>query len=147
LTLFPHNTIFLSIYAWNESSLRIDDRVRAILRSLVLSESNDNIIGRLFAICHETRAGNKYSVHAAFEHAVSSPATRSNPGLWRLYVIFCIGTEGFQTKAKEVFYRAVRACPWAKELLTMAFTTDLKGLMGFEELRSLYRVLGEKELS
>lgn len=28
----------------------------------------------------------------------------------------------------------------------MAFTTDLKGLMGFEELRSLYRVLGEKEL-
>jgi hypothetical protein len=48
--------------------------------------------------------------------------------------------------AKDLFYRAVRACPWAKELFMMAFTTELRRLMLSGDCRSIYRVLSEKEL-
>jgi hypothetical protein len=104
------------------------------------------MVGRLFAIRYEMLVGNNYSVHAAFEQAVSSTACRSNPGLWRLYILFCARTTEFRAKAKDVFYRGMRVCPWAKELLMMAFMTELKSLMEFEELRSVYRVLSEKDL-
>lgn len=145
LTLFPQNTIFLSLYAWNESRLRIDDRVRTILRSVILTDTKDNIVSRLFAIRFEMKYGNVHSTHAAFENAVSSPATRSNPGLWRLYIHFCVRTTKYRMRAKDVFFRAMRACPWSKDLMMMAFV-ELKDLMTFEELNSVYKVMGEKEL-
>ena len=144
LTLFPRNTIFLSLYSWNESRLRIDDRVRAMLRSTVLTEANDNIISRLFAIRYEMHAGNVPSTLAAFENAVSSPSCRSNPGLWRFYVLFCANSREIRYKAKDIFLRGMRACPWAKELMMMAFT-ELEGL-GTEDKIAIYKVLVEKEL-
>ncbi len=145
LTSFPRNTIFLSLYAWNERRLRVDDRVRSMLRDIVLIETNDNIISRVFAICYETKAGNVHSVHAAFENAVSNPIICANPGLWKLYLQFCVHTKDYRRRAKDVFYRGMRACPWAKSFFMLAFT-EMKGLMTFEELRSVYKVLGEKEL-
>jgi len=144
LSLFPRNTIFLSLYSWNESRLRIDDRVRAILRSTVLTEAHDNIISRLFTIHYEMRAGNIHSTVAAFENAVSSPSCGTNPGLWRLYVLFCLSSQELRNKAKDIFFRGVRVCPWAKDLMMMAFN-EVRG-MATEDKIAMYKVLAEKEL-
>lgn len=144
LKLFPRNTIFLSFFSWNEFRLRIDDRVRGILRSVVLTEANDNIVSRLFAIRYEMHAGNVHSTLAAFENAVSSPFCKSNPGLWRYYVLFCVNSKELRRKAREVFFRGMRACPWAKEFIMTAFT-EVGGL-GTEDKVAIYRVLMEKEL-
>lgn len=48
-------------------------------------------------------------------------------------------------RAKMVFYRGIRACPWAKELYMLAFEY-LEPVMGEPELRGVYETLGEKEL-
>ncbi len=77
IKIFPNNTIFLSLYRWNETRFRIDDRVRFILRDVVLVDPNETVVGWMFAIWHEVNApmgaGHNYnSVRAVFEKAVSS---------------------------------------------------------------------------
>jgi hypothetical protein len=157
LTLFPHNTIFLSLYAWNEARLRIDDRVRTLLRDVVVRDPPPGEVdatpatSRLFAIRYELKHGNVHSVRAAFEKALApESACASNPGLWRLYVLFCLAQERSgklkRGGAVEMFYRGMRACPWCKDLYMLAFTTGLRDEMGEGELLAIYNVLEEKEL-
>lgn len=48
---------------------------------------------------------------------------------------------------KDIWYRALRACPWAKDLYVIGF--EILGedaSIEFGELRSTWRVMGEKEL-
>ncbi len=40
----------------------------------------------------------------------------------------------------------MRSVPWAKRFILLAFETGLRDLMGAEELRGVWNVLGEKEL-
>lgn len=44
-----------------------------------------------------------------------------------------------------MYWRAVRACPWVKELWLMAFEY-LREEMGEEELRGVYEMMEEKGL-
>ena len=147
LYLFPQNTIFLSLYAWNESRAKIDDRVRAMLRDNFLLPENDCVTSRLFAIRYEIQKGNVHNVKAAFEHAVASEACKGNAGLWRLYVLWCAQSEDAKIKnqAKEVLYRGMRACPGVKALMMEAFET-LRPLMKDEEVKSVHKVMEEKEV-
>ncbi|RAH47194.1 uncharacterized protein BO95DRAFT_385957 [Aspergillus brunneoviolaceus CBS 621.78] len=206
ITLFPHNTIFLSLFAWTEARFRIDDRVRSVVRDIIrnsnittttttknptdpynLSTPPIPITTHLFSIYTELSrpvfAGSTaHSVRAAFEEAIgddtpksapsssspsstspsSSSSARSNPSTWKLYILFELAQREIH-RAKEVFYRGMRACPWSKELIMLAFThlrADIlrpshlgdapprKGEegMGFDELRHVYNVLVEKEL-
>jgi hypothetical protein len=74
---FPRNTIFLSLFLWNEARSRIDDRVRSIMTDVVLKERQDTIIGWVFSIWTELKSApgagyNANTVRAAFERAVSS---------------------------------------------------------------------------
>ncbi|KAL4998399.1 NRDE-2, necessary for RNA interference-domain-containing protein [Aspergillus recurvatus] len=187
---FPHNTITLSLFAWNESRFRIEERVRNIMRDITTitttstsshSPNDTNAIpltSYLFSIYTElnrpTYAGSTlHSVRAAFEKAIgdqnsssstltpaysssSSTSTgRTSITLWKLYILFELSRSEI-TRAKRVFYRAMRACPWSKDILMLAFThlrEDIvagkgengKG-MNFHELRHVYNVLVEKEL-
>ncbi|TVY38834.1 Protein NRDE2-like protein [Lachnellula occidentalis] len=145
ITTFPHNTIFLSLYTWNESRLRIDNRVRTILISTVLTPQNDVLTSRLFAIYYEIGYGTIHSVRSAFEHAVNSPVSKSSAGLWKFYILYCLETQQFRSKAKDIWYRALRACPWAKELYITGFE-KMGDLASFDELKGTWRVMGEKEL-
>ncbi|KAF4637888.1 hypothetical protein G7Y89_g180 [Cudoniella acicularis] len=145
LNLFPQNTIFLSLYTWNESRLRIDNRVRSILLSTVLTAENDTLSSRLFAIHYEMTHGTIHSVRSTFEHAVASPSSKSSAGLWKLYILFCLETPQFRPQAKDTWHRALRACPWAKELYILGFETMCE-TMSFLELKRTWRVMGEKEL-
>ncbi|KAL4875044.1 NRDE-2, necessary for RNA interference-domain-containing protein [Aspergillus karnatakaensis] len=195
ITLFPHNTILLSLFAWNESRFRIEARVRDIMRDITssstqLQSDSTNSISipittHLFSIYTEltrpTYAGSTlHSARAAFEKALgenntlrsssssdiarAASTSHSSITLWKLYILFELSRNDI-TRAKSVFYRAMRACPWSKDILMLAFTHlradvvsekaqkqeqqghKVKGEgMGFHELRHVYNVLVEKEL-
>ncbi|KAB8260510.1 NRDE-2, necessary for RNA interference-domain-containing protein [Aspergillus pseudonomiae] len=185
ISLFPHNTIFLSLFAWNESRFRIEERVRDTIMDITTKAHNraDQIFttqvpitSHLFSIFTELNrpvyAGSTpHSVRAAFEKAIGDkdPSTsthhntlstaRSNLTLWKLYILFELSQHDIN-RAKDVFYRGMRACPWSKELIMLAFShlradivrelhpsASRKGDgMNFFELRSVYNVLIEKEL-
>jgi hypothetical protein len=104
---------------FNESRLRIDNRVRTILSTAILTLQNDTLTSRLFAIFYESHHGTIYSVRAAFEHALAAQSSKHSPGLWRLYLIYC--GQNFPGQVKEIWYRALKACPWAKELFIVGF--------------------------
>lgn len=127
------------------------------------------ITSHLFSIYTElnrpTYAGSTlHSVRAAFEKAVgdqnSSSSSRTSTGrgsisLWKLYILFELSRSEL-IRAKSVFYRAMRACPWSKDILMLAFTQLCEDIaarkgesgkgMSFHELRHVYNVLVEKEL-
>lgn len=185
ISLFPHNTIFLSLFAWNESRFRIEERVRDTIMDITTKAHNraDQILttqvpitSHLFSIFTELNrpiyAGSTpHSVRAAFEKAIGDqdPSTpthyntvstaRSSLTLWKLYILFELSQHDIN-RAKDVFYRGMRACPWSKELIMLAFShlradiiqerypgASRKGDgMNFLELRSVYNVLIEKEL-
>ncbi|TPX09783.1 uncharacterized protein E0L32_008974 [Thyridium curvatum] len=154
--LFPRNTVFLSLFAWAESgsaaaALRIDDPVREVLRGVALSGPHDCLSTRAFAIRHELRAGNAHSARAAFERALRSDALGHAgggggvPSLWRDYVRFCYGSRELRGRAKDVFYRAVHACPWSKQLVMEAFSTVVRD-MDSSELRAVFNTITERGL-
>ncbi|OJZ88703.1 hypothetical protein ASPFODRAFT_185342 [Aspergillus luchuensis CBS 106.47] len=180
ISVSRHNTMFLSLFAWNESRFRIEERVRDTIRDITSINTNtDNctaapvpITTHLFSIYTEvnrpTYAGSTmHSVRAAFEKAIgdaihqgSNTSTgHSSITIWKLYIFFELSRNDIQ-RAKTVFYRGMRACPWSKELIMLAFThlradvireqyprESRKGDgMGFDELRHVYNVLVEKGL-
>ncbi|KAF3913128.1 hypothetical protein AA313_de0202268 [Arthrobotrys entomopaga] len=48
-------------------------------------------------------------------------------------------------RAKDVFFRAVRACPWSKDIILSGFKW-LRSILDFGEMRKVYGVMQEKEL-
>lgn len=190
ISLYPHNTMFLSLFTWNESRNRIEERVRGVIRDITTTQTRNKynhdvtmsptqqvpVTSHLFSIYTELSrpvyAGSTlHSVRATFEKAIGDPSSasdknlastsagttvRSNLSLWKLYILFELSRHEIQ-RAKDVFYRGMRACPWSKELIMLAFTHlrtdavrqrygDTGQGMGFDELRWVYNVLVEKEL-
>lgn len=146
LKLFPSNTIFLNLLAWADTSLLLNDPVREALRALVLGEPHDRVGSRVFAILHELDAGTVHSARAAFEAALDSESCRGSVGLWRAYVRFCQQhRKELRGKAAEVFYRAVGACPWSKDVAMEAFST-LAREMDSGDLRGVYGAMVAKGL-
>jgi hypothetical protein len=120
-------------------------RRREVLRTTVLVEPHGCVSSCVFAIRHEMQVGNVYSVRAAFEHALESDACKGSARLWVDYLRFCHDRKELRSKAKDVFYRAVHACPWSKELIMEAFTT-LNRDMESSELRGLFSMKQTKGL-
>ncbi|KAL1857312.1 hypothetical protein Plec18170_003431 [Paecilomyces lecythidis] len=193
ISLFPHNTIFLSLFAWNESRFRIEERVRDVIQEITgqgrngqrqLNKQAVPVTSHFFAVYTELHrpvfsGSTIYSVRAAFEKAISDPtltaatssmtpvhdpsSSHSNISLWKLYILFEL-SRGHVGRAKDIFFRAMRACPWSKQILMLAFSHLRADLikekdkqysapmkerdegMSFEELRRVYNVLVEKEL-
>lgn len=148
VTLFPHNTVFLEAYANNEKRFRMDDRVRSILSSVVLNEKMDTVIGWSFAIWSERQrglefGGTSHAIRAVYDKAVKRSGKHSVE-LWTRYFLFEIEIED-KRRAKQVFLRGLTNLPWSKWFILLAFEY-LDGEMGFEEMRRVWRVLGEKGL-
>lgn len=118
LGIFPQNTAFLSLYSWNESRTKIENRLRTIVRDRVLQEGKETVTGWLFSIWAEMRAAEHYNVHAVrslFERGVECDRTRSSVQLWMAFVEFEL-QQNDSVRAKDVLYRAIRYCPWSKGL-------------------------------
>ena len=155
---FPQNTVFLSLYAWNENRFRIDDRVRSIVQDVVLGISDtekagkDNVLSHFFAIQIEMNRGvglgsNDNAIRATFERAIESRSGRHCAGIWKMYFLFEHSRRDLK-KATVVFYRGIRACPWVKELYLLPFEylRDGSGAMRDADLRGVYDLMVEKEL-
>jgi hypothetical protein len=137
--------MFLELYAWSQSSLRIDDPVRDVLRTKSLVEPHDSIHTRRFAIRHEARVGTVHSTRAAFEAALNSDACRGSVELWIRYIRFSYSTRELKSRAKDVLCRAMAACPWAKEIYMEAFG-ELAGAMSPSELSAVFNTMTAKGL-
>lgn len=86
-----------------------------------------------------------HSVRAAFESAVESEACRGNPWLWLYYIRFCNSRKELRSKGKEVFYRAIAACPGSKRLYMEAFGTLRRAMVG-SELQAVLSTIDSKGL-
>lgn len=169
LGIFPQNTAFLSLYSWNESRTKIENRLRTVVRDRVLQEGRETVTGWLFAVWAEMRAAEHYNVHAVrslFELGVECDRTRSSVQLWTAFVEFELQQKD-SVRAKDVLFRGIRYCPWSKglrfavshpsqfllltrlkyiDLIMMAFTR-LRSALTFEDLRKLLSIMTpEKEL-
>ncbi|CEQ42109.1 SPOSA6832_03893, partial [Sporobolomyces salmonicolor] len=114
---FKNNTLFLSLFYYNELRMKIQNRVRRTLEEYILREKDATSGGWLFAIFAElhldARSQNVWAVRNLFDRAVDNPRTRSSASLWVLYVDFEVRNGELQ-RAKSLIYRALRECPWCK---------------------------------
>jgi hypothetical protein len=95
ITLFPDNTILLSLYAANEARFAIDDRVRGIMHQSALQGSESTTIaGWAFAIHFETVRGEvggstSHSIRALYKRATNTESSGAHcPALWSSYFRF-----------------------------------------------------------
>ncbi|KAK7414897.1 hypothetical protein QQX98_006318 [Neonectria punicea] len=145
MAFFPRNTIFLTLFEWADTSLRVIDEVRTLLHEKVLVAEQDTVSSRVFAIQHEMQRGNVNTTKAAFEHAVSSDACKFSVPVWIFFIRFCISQKELQAKAKDVLLRALRHCPWSKDVMMEAFCT-LGRVMESTELRGVFDTMTTKGL-
>ncbi|EED21106.1 conserved hypothetical protein [Talaromyces stipitatus ATCC 10500] len=159
-TLFPHNTMLLSLFSWNESRFRVDERIRSAFASQQRNPTETPITSSLLTILTElTRpiytGSTIHSVRAAFERALqpssSNAAATPSPSLWKLYILFELYRAKDINATNKVFYRAMRACPWSKDILMLAFPTSNENdgsvvVDDWWELHRIYNVLLDKEL-
>ncbi|KAK5629737.1 hypothetical protein RRF57_005452 [Xylaria bambusicola] len=125
--------------------LSVSDRVRSLLQNSTLTRTNESLSSHVFAISYELRTGNAHSARAAFERALSADCCKHHVGLWIAYVRFCHARKELRAKAKGVFYRAIQACPWSKDVFMEAFSTLVRE-MDSAELKSVYATMCEKGL-
>jgi hypothetical protein len=187
LALAPHNTMFLSLYMWNDARLPILDRIRepfsfmtadpeSHYAQVLADRARSPVIlqwppvsAHLFLIhvglSRSMAVGTHYSIREVFERALGErpsemdfpkcfgyECTRSNVTIWKLYVLFELEKASDLNRAKAVLYRAIRACPWSKDLILLAFERLYERAPGArdglqaQELRQLYHLLIEKQM-
>ncbi|EPS41255.1 hypothetical protein H072_4881 [Dactylellina haptotyla CBS 200.50] len=147
---FPDNTAILSLFVWNESRSKIEYRVRTMLvPDTTSNEETGSIVKWVFSIWAEMqmsagRKMNENAVRSLFERAVESEHTKFSIQLWLLYLQFEL-RQSQPKRAKDVFFRAVRACPWSKDIILSGFRW-LRSVLDFGEMRKVYGVMQEREL-
>lgn len=142
---FPRNTILLSLLEWSDSGLRVIDETRSLLHDRVLIKPYDCLSSRAFAIEHELSHGNANTAKVAYERAVASETAKNNVGIWIAYIRFCYEQRSMRSQARDVFYRALRHCPWSKHVMMEAFGTLIR-IMESEELKSIFATMTSKGL-
>ncbi|TPX68733.1 hypothetical protein SpCBS45565_g02910 [Spizellomyces sp. 'palustris'] len=154
LDKFPCNTMFLSLYGWNEARTKIDNRVRRLLdEQLARNPSHILWTFAIWAELHQRQTYNVHLVRSLFERAVDCPSSRHSVSLWQLYIQFEV-REGNRDKAKALFFRAIRECPWCKDgqwpntgqdLYMLPFRL-LRDVFDDDELTEVITLMEEKEL-
>lgn len=145
INLFPQNTLALALFEWVDMGMRIVDETRTLLTTTCSTRQVDCLSTRVFAIEHEQLRGNLHTTKSSYERAVTSDASNSNPGLWISYIRFCFSHKQLRTKAQSVYYRALKQCPWSKEVAMEAFVTLIRDMKS-ADLRSIYDMMAEKGL-
>ncbi|KAI9303040.1 NRDE-2, necessary for RNA interference-domain-containing protein [Cunninghamella echinulata] len=145
LKLFPNNTILMGIFIWNESKTWVYNRVQNVFTENLSRDSNVILwLSYIYFQLHRRKPYDVNLVRTIFEEAVTHPSTRSSILLWKLYIQHEIRLENNE-KAKSLLYRAVRECPWSKDL----FMTGLKLLndsFSTKELLDLTSLMMEKDI-
>jgi tetratricopeptide (TPR) repeat protein len=170
MLLFPSNSIFLTLYHHHTQRSLVTDRIRTVIPTLQSARAlsadpaagTNSTIPSIFAIWSETTrpsyAGStRHSIRAAFERAVAAgEAGKASPEIWKWYLRWELkaadtdvqkDADGMAARAQDVFYRGMRACPWAKDFYMLAFTNPrLRDAIRFDGLRRIYETMVEKGL-
>ncbi|KAL9542170.1 hypothetical protein MBANPS3_008745 [Mucor bainieri] len=145
LALFPNNTIFLGFYMWNESKTKIFNRVQHLLNDAVKKDCNVMLwLSAIYSELHKYTPYHVNSVRDYFERSTQDTRTRSSILLWKCYIQFELMQDNTQ-KARSLFYRSIRECPWSKELYMLgikSFGAD----MDEKEANELISLMMEKEI-
>lgn len=173
---FPNNTIFLEMYRDNEVRFRLEDRVRSILKTQVLTHEQSPLVTWSFAIDQEllryasqSSGSTAESVRSTFSRAlmtVGSPVRYSRM-LWVMWFHFekriameetrmksmrskkSIAEQNPYEKLKQVFLSGLHHLPWSKDWILLGLETfDRDNGMGWvtPDLKRLCNVLIEREL-
>ena len=123
LTHYPHNTHLLSLYAWNEARTKIDNRIRGVL----LQRDEGTVEWWLFAVWIEMRLSvqyNRNAVRGLWERATNQH--RGSVVLWMAWVRWEVSV-GEVERARTVWRRAWRWCPWNREVVMVGVELGLDG--------------------
>ncbi|RUS31601.1 hypothetical protein BC938DRAFT_477469, partial [Jimgerdemannia flammicorona] len=145
LNLFPNNTLFLSLFFYNEARTKIENRVRRFLNGALEKEPSHLLwTFALYAELHHHLPYNVHLVRSLFDRALECHRSRCSVALWKLYIQFEI-IQNNLGKAKTLFFRAIRECPWAKELYLLAFR-NIQHELSAKEQDEVFSLILEKEL-
>ncbi|CAO3613577.1 unnamed protein product [Cunninghamella blakesleeana] len=145
LELFPNNTILLGVHMWNESRTWFYNRVQLVFTKSLEKEPNVILwLSYIYFQLHRRKPYDANLVRTIFEESVSHPSTRSSILLWRLYIEHEIRLENYE-KAKLVLYRAIRECPWSKDLFMTGFKL-LSDSFTTKELLDMTSLIMEKDI-
>ncbi|CAG8634239.1 9753_t:CDS:2, partial [Diversispora eburnea] len=147
LKLFPNNTIFLLLYFHEETR---GERIPPLGLQKFLKEAlkkNPTHILWTVAIYDELHRQQPYNidrVRSLFYKSLECFTTKNSISLWSLFIHFEINN-GELYRAKSLYYRAIRECPWSKDLYMIAFR-ELKSQFKTDELDEIMNVILEKEI-
>ncbi|KAI4740633.1 DUF1740-domain-containing protein [Aureobasidium sp. EXF-12298] len=153
---FPDNTIFLEMYRDNEVRFRLDDRVRSILKTQVLTHGQSPLVTWSFTINQELLRYKSQSSGSTAEsllwvmwfrfekQAAQAEATKR----------FAVGKRSVTErnlfdKLKHVFLSGLHHLPWSKNWVLLGLETfdrDDELRWSTQDLKRLYDVLVEREL-
>ena len=110
-----HNPRLVAIYVSFERINHAQARLQHELSSSLVSSSLEVSISLCFA--EVATCGNyggmqsRHRIRKIFERHLSN---HSSPLIWKWYLSFEASSGGRMETAKQIFYRAIRACPWSK---------------------------------
>ncbi|KAJ3326989.1 hypothetical protein HDU76_012445 [Blyttiomyces sp. JEL0837] len=142
---YPDNAVLFCLYAHIESRTKIENRIRRYLDSAMQRRPSHIIY--LFAVWFEMRQREHYnanSIRSWFEKAVECESSKHSVSIWYLFINFEVITKN-EAKAKALFFRAIRECPWAKALYLLPFRI-LKSQFTDDELLDVMSLMEEKEI-
>ncbi|KAA1090596.1 hypothetical protein PGT21_006393 [Puccinia graminis f. sp. tritici] len=150
---FPNNSVFLALFAFNESKMKIENQTRRLLDGILLKIPTLVTVNRwLFAIWVELHLNsstyNQAAVRGLFERALTNQSIGSCLQVWVLYIEFELRNENY-VRARSLVTRSVAHCPWAKELYLLPFTSRFEGAYETSagravELNRMVRLVDEK---
>ncbi|KAG5437565.1 hypothetical protein PCANB_000993 [Pneumocystis canis] len=147
LLKFPNNCIFLSMFIWTEAKLLFKAKIYHYFEKNIFKVEEPSFVIFLSAIWTELYINsykiNMHAIRYLFERAVENPNTKSDLIIWKLYIQFEI-QYGALEKGKAILYRAIRDCPWSKNLILFAFN-ELRSQFNPKELTKLYNTMIERE--
>ncbi|KAJ3233272.1 hypothetical protein HDU81_002366 [Chytriomyces hyalinus] len=144
---FPENSIFLTLFVANEAKHKIENRVRRLIDSCLKANPSSTLWA--FSIWtelhhHSSQTYNQNTVRSLLTRAIECPVGRYSPQLWHVAIVFEIWT-GNLPRAKQLLFRAIRECPWNKNLYMLA-VGELRGVFGEDEVAEILGVMEEKEI-
>jgi len=118
-----------------------------------VNDSTPNDMGYMYLIAHELKQkSDKNRIRSLFEKNLSFLHGQSLVALWRLYIVLEMNQWGdvnadnqSHVIAKDVWYRAVHACTWSKQLWIDGFRW-FGPLFSEEELLEVFKLMSDKEI-
>lgn len=153
LANYPTNPLFLSTMLLMRKSSQLTAQLRRYFDTTLLNLSRSKILPLttyLFALRSEIRQGSGSRIRNLFEKVIQSQyhlmGTRMNQSIliWKMYLEFEISQKKIKF-AKGILFRAIRACPWAKELWLFALK-QLEAYLKNEEKADLINLMSIKEI-